>query len=97
LSSRYEGFGNVVIEAMACGVPVVATSSPGTREIVRDGVDGLLVDVHEPTALAAALEALLTDDTLRRRMSDEARRRALAFDVPAIAAAYGHMFAEAIA
>jgi len=97
LSSRYEGFGNVLIEAMACGVPVVATSSSGTREIVRDGVDGLLVDVHEPAALAAAFERLLRDDALRRRMSEEARRRAAAFDLPAIAAAYGQMFAEAVA
>jgi glycosyltransferase involved in cell wall biosynthesis len=97
LSSRYEGFGNVLIEAMACGVPVVATSSPGTREIIKDGVDGLLVDVHEPAALAAALERLLRDDGLRHRMSQEARRRAAAFDVPAIAAAYGQMFTEAVA
>jgi glycosyltransferase involved in cell wall biosynthesis len=97
LSSRYEGFGNVLIEAMACGVPVVATSSPGTREIIRDGVDGLLVDVHEPAALAAALERLLRDEALRHRMSQEARRRAAAFDVPAIAAAYGQMFTEAVA
>ena len=97
LSSRYEGFGNVLIEAMACGVPVVATSSPGTREIVRSGVDGLLVDVHEPAALAGALERLLRDEALRRRMSEEARRRAVAFAVPAIAAAYGQMFAEAVA
>jgi len=50
LSSRYEGFGNVLVEAMACGVPVVATSSPGTCEIVGDGIDGLLVEHHEPAA-----------------------------------------------
>ncbi len=75
LSSRYEGFGNVLVEAMACGVPVVATSSPGTREIVTDGVDGLLVDRHEPAALAAALARVLEEPGLRARMAGEARRQ----------------------
>src|SRR5205814_5116535 len=68
LTSRYEGFGNVLVEAMACGVPVVATSSPGTREIVSVGDDGLLVERHEPAAVAAALERILEDAALRRRM-----------------------------
>jgi glycosyltransferase involved in cell wall biosynthesis len=97
LSSRYEGFGNVLIEAMACGVPVVATASPGTREIVNNGVDGLLVDAHEPEMLAAALQRLLVDHALRQRMSREARRSAQKFALPAIATAYGRVFSEVIA
>ena len=97
LSSRYEGFGNVLVEAMACGVPVVATSSPGTREIVTPGVDGLLVDRHEPAAFAAALERLLTDAPLRERMSQAARRAAERFALPAIAAAYDGAFTEVLA
>ena len=97
LSSRYEGFGNVLIEAMACGVPVVATSSPGTREIVNSGVDGLLVDAHEPAALAAALQRILVDHALRQRMSQEARRSAQNFALPAIATTYGRVFSEVIA
>jgi glycosyltransferase involved in cell wall biosynthesis len=97
LSSRYEGFGNVLIEAMACGVPVVATTSPGTREIVNNGVDGLLVDAHEPATLAAALQRILVDHALRQRMSQEARRSAQKFALPAIATAYGRVFSEVIA
>src|SRR5206468_2155724 len=59
LSSRYEGFGNVLVEAMACGTPVVATTSPGTREIVTDGCDGILVERHDAADFAATLERLL--------------------------------------
>ena len=91
LSSRYEGFGNVLVEAMACGVPVVATASPGTREIVADGADGLLVDRHEPDALAAALQCVLSDASLRERLSQGARATSQKFALPAIAAAYDHV------
>ena len=97
LSSRYEGFGNVLVEAMACGVPVVATSSPGTREIVNDGVDGLLVDRHEPAALAAALERVLQEPGLRTRMAAEARRSATRFALPVVASAYARLFEEVLA
>ena len=92
LTSRYEGFGNVLVEAMACGVPVVAASSSGAREIVDDGEDGLIVERHEPVAVAAALERILCDAALRQRMSDTARRRAERFAVASIAAAYERVF-----
>ncbi len=60
LTSTYEGFGNVLIEAMACGTPVVATRSPGTVEIIEHGANGLLVD-HEPHAVAGAIATLIAD------------------------------------
>jgi glycosyltransferase involved in cell wall biosynthesis len=97
LSSKYEGFGNVIVEAMACGVPVVATSSPGTREIVTDGVDGLLVDRHEPPALAEALARVLEEPGLRARMAVEACRSARRFALPIVADRYDGVFREVLA
>lgn len=94
LTSRYEGFGNVLVESMACGVPVVATRSPGTSDIVRDGVDGILVGRHEPVAVAAALERVLADEPFRRRLSDEARIGAARFASPVIAREYERVFRE---
>lgn len=96
LTSRYEGFGNVLVEAMACGVPVVATRSPGTEDIVRDGVDGLLTR-HTPDAVAAALTRLLSDAAERDRMAAAARVSARRFATPAIAQSYDAVFAEALA
>jgi glycosyltransferase involved in cell wall biosynthesis len=96
LSSRYEGFGNVLIEAMACGVPVVATASPGTRDIVTADT-GLLVESHEPEAFAAALSRVLVDAPLRARFATHARSSAARFSVPTIVAAYDRVLAEVIA
>ena len=97
LTSRYEGFGNVIAEAMACGVPVVATSSPGTQEIVTSGADGLLVDRHEPAPFAAALAQVLDDGRLRRRMAEAARRHAERYRTESIALAYDRVLTEALA
>jgi glycosyltransferase involved in cell wall biosynthesis len=97
LSSKYEGFGNVLVEAMACGVPVVATSSPGTRDIVSVGLDGLLVDRHQPAALAAALARVIEDSPLRARMAAEARRSAARFALPHIASVYDSVFRQVLA
>src|SRR5262249_15565149 len=92
LTSRYEGFGNVLIEAMACGVPVVVTRSPGPLEIVRDNVDGVIVPEHTPAAVAKALEAILTDDRKRASMSAAAKESATRFALPAIAGQYDTWF-----
>ena len=96
LTSAYEGFGNVLIEAMACGVPVVATRSPGTEEIIEDGVNGLLVD-HDAKAIAGAIERLLRDIGLRQRIVAQARADVEHYAVPRVAERYDQMFKELLA
>ena len=88
MTSHYEGFGNVLIEAMACGVPVVATASAGTRDIVTNNVNGFLVESHTPQAVAEALARLLPDAPLRERMVPAAHERARAFDIDRVIACY---------
>jgi glycosyltransferase involved in cell wall biosynthesis len=77
LTSGQEGMPVCLMEAAACGVPVVATAVGGVPELVRDGITGLLVPARDSAGLAAALERLLGDPGLRSRMSREARRVAV--------------------
>ncbi len=70
--SRKEGLGGALLEAMAVGTPVVATSTGGIPELVRDGVTGLLVPPRDPAALAGAILRLLRDPALRSRLSGAA-------------------------
>lgn len=74
LSSDEEGLGVVLLEAMACGVPVVSTRSGGPDGLVTDGRDGYLVDRHSAVQLGDRLLRLLTDRALHDRMGTEARR-----------------------
>lgn len=74
MASRYEGFGLVLIEAMACGVPCVSFACEcGPAEIISDGEDGCLVPTGDIDALAAKILMLMQDDRLRKSMGQKAR------------------------
>ena len=80
ISSRYEGFSLVMLEAMSCGVPIVSFDCPyGPRHIISDGEDGLLVDYLNPQALADGICQLIENKTLRKRIGANARISVLRF------------------
>lgn len=80
LSSRYEGFGMVLGEAMALGTPVLSADCPtGPRDLLEDGKAGLLVPVGDVDAMALAIERLLTDTELRRSLSQAALQKVETF------------------
>jgi glycosyltransferase involved in cell wall biosynthesis len=74
-TSGYEGQSNVILEAMAAGVPVVATDISGTRELVVSGVTGYLVPVGDRAAFAKWTERLLSDAALAGHLAAAARQR----------------------
>lgn len=93
----FEGFANVIVEAMACGVPVVAVDCPyGPRDIIKHGENGLLVQMHSETLLAEALCLLLQNKQLRDSMSQKSLTKVLNFSIDSMVGSYQKIF-EAVA
>ncbi|MCZ7559490.1 MAG: glycosyltransferase [Burkholderiaceae bacterium] len=76
LPSYREGLPKSLLEAAACGLPIVATDVPGCREVARDGYNGLLVPPRDAAALSAALSRLIEEPNTRRLMGARSRQRA---------------------
>jgi glycosyltransferase involved in cell wall biosynthesis len=97
LPSLEEGSPNVLLEAMAAGLPVVATSVGGVPEIVQDGRTGILVPPAAPGALAQALSSLAADGAGRRRLGAEGQRRVRAeFDIGVTVARHAALYREVL-
>lgn len=97
LPSEQEAFGLAALEAMAAGVPVVATRAGGLPEVVVDGVTGLLVDVGDVDAMAEAALRILRDPDLRRAYGRAGRRRAVhEFSEDEVVRRYGRVYRDAL-
>ena len=97
LSSRFEGFGLVLIEAMSGGLPVISYACPcGPKDIIRDGVDGFLVPPGDETMLAERICQLIEDENLRRRMGTAALERAKDYSLEKIIPMWTSLFEELV-
>lgn len=93
LSSRYEGFSLVIMEAMSCGVPCVSFDTPfGPRNIITDGEDGILVDYLNTKALADNICKVIEDENLRKRLGANAKKNIQRFSQDTIMQQWQDLF-----
>ena len=97
LSSRFEGFGMVIVEAMACGLPVVSYACQcGPRDIISEGIDGLLVKEGDINGLATGINQLIENDELRQKMGRQARKKAEQYTIEKIGKQWINLFESLI-
>lgn len=94
MASHEEGSSNALLEAMAAGLPIVATDVGGNREALDDGQAGILVPPHDPESLSLAIGKLLADDRLRSQFAACAKDRARAYSIPEMVEAHIRLYAQ---
>ena len=94
-SSLYEGFSNVILEALALGKPVISTDHKhGANEIIENGKNGILVPIRDPQKMAQAILKVLEDAELRRSLEEEAKKRSENFSREKMISGYEKLFSE---
>ena len=98
LSSDYEGMPNALMEAMASGVPCVSTDCPcgGPKELIINNQDGVLVPINDVDRMSSALSELLRNDRLRKKLGDNAKKRAEKFKAERIYSIWKQYFEKVI-